>query len=66
MGPPPPLKNQNFEKCFLHAREDQKIGPRPNFHESIYVREFTLAIFPSQARRGAPGSTYIHIYIVTT
>ena len=34
-----PLKNKNvdkrflaFEKWFLHAREDQKIGPEPKFH----------------------------------
>ena len=28
-----PLKNQNVEKCFLHVREDRKIGPEPHFQE---------------------------------
>ena len=32
MGPPP-FKNQNVEIGFVHAREDQKIGLGPNFHE---------------------------------
>ena len=29
----PPLKIQILKSFFLHAREDQKIGPEPNFHE---------------------------------
>ena len=27
-----PLKNQNFENSFLHAREDLKIGTEPKCH----------------------------------
>ena len=29
-----PLKIKILKSDFLHAREDQKIGPEPNFHES--------------------------------
>ena len=33
MGTPPPLKIKILKSGFLHAREDQKIGLGPNFHE---------------------------------
>ena len=28
----PPLKIKNLKIGFLHAREDRKIGPEPDFH----------------------------------
>ena len=33
-GPPygDPLKDKNPEKCFLHVREDKKIGLKTNVH----------------------------------
>ena len=42
MGPQPPLTIKIFKSGFLHAREDQKIGPEPKIHapRSSYGKDY--------------------------